>query len=199
MSRRCLAPDLRPCAQNLCEPEQARVAFAAWSPAVPTHQEPPSRRPASLAAWIATGFGSGLAPVAPGTAGTLAAVPPAFLLVGLFPGHALLQVLVIGLTAALAIWSAGVAAGQLGVKDPGQVVIDEVAGFFVTVALLPPGWLTLAVGFVLFRVFDVVKPPPCRWAEGLPGGLGIVADDLMAGVYANLVIRILCISGVLSL
>jgi len=150
---------------------------------------------ATLATWLATGFGSGFSPVAPGTAGTLVAIPFALLL----PAGYLAQTLVIAGVTALAIWSAGVAARRFGLKDPGQIVVDEIAGYLVTVAFLPSGWLTLAVGFVLFRLFDIVKPPPCRWAETLPGGLGIVADDLLAGVYANLVIRILCISGILSL
>jgi phosphatidylglycerophosphatase A len=100
---------------------------------------------------------------------------------------------------AVAIWAAGVAAPVFGLKDPGQIVVDEMAGYLVTVALLPAGWPTLVAGFLLFRLFDIVKPPPCRWAEGLPGGVGIVADDLLAGVYANVSLRILCGFGLLSL
>lgn len=149
-----------------------------------------------LAIFLATGFGSGYSPFAPGTAGTLVAVPLAVLFM---PAGFVAQALVVAAVCAVAIWSAGVAAPTFGLKDPGQIVIDEIAGFFVTVAFLPADWPTLAVGFVLFRVLDIVKPAPCRWAETLPGGLGIVADDLLAGVYANLVIRMLCISGVLSL
>jgi phosphatidylglycerophosphatase A len=158
----------------------------------------PSRK-ASLATWIATGLGSGLSPVAPGTAGTIAAVVPAIFLARLSPDHAVLQLAIIGAVSAAGIWAAGIAAREFGVEDPGQVVIDEFAGYFVSIALLPPGWTTLVAGFVLFRIFDVTKPPPCRRAERLPGGLGIVADDLMAGVYANLSIRVLCAAGILSL
>ena len=162
-----------------------------------THSQPKQAHggAAAVATWLATGFGSGFSPVAPGTAGTLVAVPLAYLLPAGFPA----QGLVVALVVALAIWSAGVAAPGFGLKDPGQIVVDEIAGYLVTVAFLPAGWVTLAVGFVLFRLFDIAKPPPCRWAETLPGGLGIVADDLLAGLYANLVIRILCISGILSL
>jgi len=149
-----------------------------------------------LAILLATGFGSGLSPFAPGTAGTLVAVP---LVLVLMPAGWFAQAVVLALVAAAAIWSAGVAAPTFGLKDPGQIVVDEIAGFFVTVAFLPPGWLTLVVGFFLFRLFDIWKPPPCRRAEALPGGLGIVADDLLAGVYANLTIRLLCVSGILSL
>jgi phosphatidylglycerophosphatase A len=79
----------------------------------------------------------------------------------------------------------------MGLKDPSPVVIDEAAGLFVTLLYLPAGPLTVALGFVLFRVMDIVKPPPARAAEGLPGGWGIVVDDLIAGAYANLALRIL--------
>jgi phosphatidylglycerophosphatase A len=159
---------------------------------MPTQLEIPDRRTLT---WIATGFGSGLSPVAPGTAGTLVAIPLAMLL----PAGFFAQAVAIAAVTVLAIWSAGVTAERLGLKDPGQIVVDEIAGYLVTVAFLPATWRTLAAAFVLFRLFDIAKPPPCRWAETLPGGLGIVADDLMAGVYANLVIRILCVSGILSL
>ena len=164
-----------------------------------TEREGGGRGVATLATWLATGLGSGFSPVAPGTAGTLVAVPPAFLLTALLPNRPLVQAAVVGLTIALAIWSAGVAAPGFGRKDPSQIVVDEIAGYFVAVAFLPAGWVTLAAAFALFRLFDITKPPPCRWAEGLPGGLGIVADDLIAGLYANLVLRILCVFGVLSL
>lgn len=153
---------------------------------------------ASLATFLATGFGSGLSPVAPGTAGTLVAVPLGyFVTVSLAAGPAL-QALVITLVIAVAIWSAGVAAPRFGLKDPGQIVVDEIAGYFVALAFLPAGWTTLAAAFVLFRLFDIGKPPPCRRLEALPGGLGIVADDVMAGVYANLVIRLLFFLEILS-
>ena len=148
---------------------------------------------------LATGFGSGLAPVASGTFGTLVAIPLGWLLVWCLSGHPFVQLAVVAIAAAVAIWSAEIAAPRFGLKDPGEIVVDEMAGYLVAVLMLPAGWVTLAAAFVLFRLFDITKPPPCRWAEGLPGGLGIVADDLLAGLYANLSLRILCISGVLSL
>ncbi|HEY2773912.1 MAG TPA: phosphatidylglycerophosphatase A [Candidatus Binatia bacterium] len=150
---------------------------------------------ARIATVIATGLGAGLSPVAPGTAGTVVAIPIGYGLLGLSP---LLQLVAIALVVAVAIWSAGVAAGRLGVKDPGQVVIDEVAGYLVAVALMPPTWRVLAAAFFFFRAFDIAKPPPCRWAEGLPGGIGIVVDDLFAGLYANLAIRALGATGLFS-
>jgi phosphatidylglycerophosphatase A len=157
----------------------------------------PFRSPAGrVPLWLATGFGSGYSPVAPGTAGTLVALPFGWLLWSLGPAA---QIVVILLATAVAIWSAGIAAPAFGLKDPGQIVVDEIVGLLVTVALLPAGWVTLAAGFLAFRVFDVVKPPPCRNLERLPGGVGIVADDLMAGLYANLTLRILCAAGILSL
>ena len=84
----------------------------------------------------------------------------------------------------------------MAVRDQGEVVIDEVAGYFVTLLFLPASlwmrpWTVFAVGFVLFRAMDVIKPQPARWAEGLPGGWGIMTDDLIAGVYANLALRVL--------
>jgi phosphatidylglycerophosphatase A len=151
--------------------------------------------PSAVATFIATGFGSGYSPFAPGTAGTLVAVPLAMLM----PEGFLAQALVLTVVVMLAIWSAHAAAPTLGLKDPGQIVVDEIAGFLVTVAMLPAGWSTWAAGFVAFRLFDIWKPPPCRRLEALPGGVGIVADDLMAGLYANLSLRILCATGVLSL
>ena len=154
------------------------------------------RRPfVSGALAIATLFGAGRSPIAPGTAGTLAALPLAFAAGRCLPpwGFALATALL----AALGVWSAGVAAPVLGSKDPGPIVVDEAAGLFVTLLGIPPGSTlagaagTLAAAFVLFRAMDVVKPAPARQAEGLPGGWGIVVDDLIAGVYANLGLRLL--------
>lgn len=164
----------------------------------PHHQAPLAQSP-RLATWIATGLGAGLSPIAPGTAGTLAAIPPAYAFVFLFGSAPIAQVFVLLAVSALAVWAAGAAAPGFGLKDPGQIVVDEVAGYFVAVAFLPPSWLMLGLAFLLFRLFDIVKPPPCRRFEALSGGLGIVADDLMAGVYANLVLQILHVSGAVSL
>jgi phosphatidylglycerophosphatase A len=151
--------------------------------------------PSALATFLATGFGSGYSPVAPGTAGTLVAIPLAMLL----PAGFLAQALCLAVAIKLAVWSADAVAPSFGLKDPGQIVVDEIAGYLVTVFMMPASWKLWLAGFLLFRLFDVWKPPPCRRLEALPGGTGIVADDLMAGVYANFSLRILCALGILSL
>ena len=91
----------------------------------------------------------------------------------------------------IAIWTAGRSQDLLGRNDPSEVVIDEVAGFLLTLFLLPCSWLSLGSGFVLFRLFDILKPYPVRQSESLRGGFGIVMDDLLAGLYAHLGVRIL--------
>lgn len=164
----------------------------------PHPDAPPDSPLATLATVLATGFGSGLSPVAPGTAGTVVAIPLGYFLTVTLAAGPALQVAAIVAVTAVAIWSAGVTSLRLGLKDPGQIVIDEIAGYLVTVAFLPAGWTTLLAAFVFFRLFDILKPPPCRWAEALPGGLGIVADDLLAGVWANLTIQALCLLKILS-
>ena len=137
-----------------------------------------------LSSW----FGSGLAPFAPGTFGTLAAVP---LVIGFgFLGHWAAFLCVMGISG-LAIWVSQGAENLLGKKDPSAVVIDEVAGISLTMFLVPISWLSLCAGFLLFRFFDIVKPWPARRAEKLSGGLGIVLDDLVAGVYAHLALSLI--------
>ena len=135
---------------------------------------------------LATGFGSGRSPVASGTTGTMAAIPvyvaAAWLLGPLW--FAVASVLFVP----LAIVSAEVACRRLNVKDPGLIVVDEWAGFFITVALHPLNWQTVAVGFVVFRILDVLKPFPARRLEYLPGGTGVVLDDVMVGVYGNVLL-----------
>ena len=138
-----------------------------------------------LALLVATGLGLGFSPVAPGTVGSLATLPLAWALwhaggTGAILGGALVATVV-------GVWAAGVTARGLGASDPGPVVIDEVAGQLVSLAFIAPSPQALAIAFVLFRVFDVWKPVPIRRLEKLPGGSGIMADDLLAGVYANLV------------
>ena len=90
--------------------------------------------------------------------------------------------------AVIGVYSAGRAAPEWG-KDPRQVVVDEGVGFLFAVAFLPPSAGTVIAGFFVFRAFDIVKPPPARQLEALPRGWGIVADDVVAGLYSNLVIR----------
>ena len=139
---------------------------------------------------LGTWFGSGLSPMAPGTFGTLAAVPLAALSAILSP---LTRALLLIIMTFVAIWASQVMSNLLERVDPSEVVIDEVAGFLLTMLLIPLSWGTLIAGFVLFRIFDIWKPWPAKAAERLHGGLGIVLDDLVAGLYANLSLRlILC-------
>jgi phosphatidylglycerophosphatase A len=137
-----------------------------------------------LASW----FGSGLAPFAPGTCGTLAGAPLALLMGRLGTLQASLFVVVF---IAVAVWSAEVTRKMAARNDPSVVVVDEVAGFLLTLFLMPLSVTHVGLGFLLFRLFDIFKPFPIRNLEKLKGGLGIVADDLLAGVYANLSLRLL--------
>jgi phosphatidylglycerophosphatase A len=148
----------------------------------------PGRRLDPLALSVATLFGIGRAPLVPGTVGSLAAVPLVLAAAWGLPtwGFAVATTAVI----LLGIWAAGIAVRLLGQPDPTMVVIDEVAGMFIAFAGLPMQWGTLAAAFALFRILDVLKPPPARQAERLRGGLGVVLDDLLAGLYANLLLRI---------
>ncbi len=138
--------------------------------------------------WIATCGGVGYFPVAPGTAGSAVAVGLAAGLAAIPPVRPWLRILLVA--AALGIfligtWAAGRAEQFFGKKDPGQVVIDEVAGQLLTLAAIPEaGWPWLLLGFLLFRALDILKPFPARRAERLPGGWGIMADDLIAGAYS---------------
>ena len=130
---------------------------------------------------IATALGAGYSPVAPGTCGTLVTVPLAYALAGLpVWQYALVVLAVIG----VGIWAADRADRAWGTHDSGRIVIDEVAGYLATVALVDRShWAPLAVGFVVFRALDITKPPPIRWLdENLPGGVGVVLDDVAAGV-----------------
>lgn len=138
---------------------------------------------------VATGLGSGYAPVAPGTAGSLVGLGLAWPLLTLLPlwGYVAAAAAVAG----LGVVASARAEALLGAKDPGRIVIDEVAGMLVTLIGVPPTWPFLAAGFLLFRAFDILKPFPCRWAERrLPGGLGVMGDDLLAGAYACLLLHL---------
>ena len=132
----------------------------------------------------ATAGGVGYLPGAPGTAGSVVGVGIWAALAGLGPAPAVW--IGGGALLVLSIWAAGRAEAELGRRDDPRIVIDEVAGSLLALLALPLSWETALVGFALFRLFDIAKPPPCRRLERLPGGLGVVADDLMAGVYANL-------------
>ena len=140
---------------------------------------------------ISTWFGCGYAPIAPGTVGSLAALLIAWLLVRYADWQPLwFGVLAVAATAP-SIWAAGVTAQAVNQKDPGLVVVDEVVGQWLALAGARPLNLKSWIGaFILFRLFDIWKPAPVRNLEKLPGGAGIVADDLMAGVYAALVLSV---------
>jgi phosphatidylglycerophosphatase A len=137
---------------------------------------------------LATALGAGYLPKAPGTWGSAVGL----LLWLVLPASAWVQATAIAFVLVAGTWSAGVAERHFGRHDPGQVVIDEVAGMLITMFLNPAGWVSALLGFLLFRAADIVKPFPARRFEGLPGGFGIMADDVMAAIYANLVLR-LCI------
>jgi phosphatidylglycerophosphatase A len=139
---------------------------------------------------LGTAFGLGLLPVAPGTWGTLFGVALAWL-AGLVADTAMEQLLLVGL--AFVVTLAGVplaraAEERAGQKDPGWFVLDEVAGYLVAVLGHPLTWPYLLGAFVAFRVFDIWKPPPIRRLEQEGGGIGVMADDLMAGIYANVAV-----------
>jgi phosphatidylglycerophosphatase A len=135
---------------------------------------------------IATAGGAGYAPVAPGTAGTAVGL----LLWWALPRSVPVQALVVVLLFALGSWSGTIAERYFQKTDPGQVVVDEVMGMLITLLMIPVGWKGALAGFLLFRLLDVVKPPPVNWLERLPGGLGIMADDAGAAIYANLALRV---------
>jgi phosphatidylglycerophosphatase A len=141
-----------------------------------------------LILFCATGCGSGYAPVAPGTAGTAVGIVIFFLLSSFSLPLYLLTTLAFTFAA---IWCAHQAALILQMKDPSLVVIDEIAGYLVTMASFPFTWQYVAAGFVLFRLFDIVKPFPARWIDRtVEGGYGIVLDDVAAGIYANIVLQV---------
>ena len=153
----------------LLTPEQRKIVFA------------------HPAGWIALGFGAGLSPLAPGTAGSLAALLPWLLLRELAWPYYLLATL---LAFALGVWACGWLVRTVRIGDPSSAVFDEFVGQWL--ALLPLQWLPggcmwILCGFILFRIFDVWKPWPVSWADArVEGGLGVMLDDVVAGVYAAL-------------
>ena len=134
---------------------------------------------------LATAFGVGYAPVAPGTLGSAAGL----LLWLALPRSTAVQAAAIVLLFVVGSWSGGVAERHFQKSDPGPVVIDEVMGMLITLFMNPVGWAGATEAFLLFRVFDVIKPYPADRLERLHGGLGVMADDFMAAIYANLALR----------
>lgn len=153
-----------------------------------------SRAERGIAWALATWFGCGLSPRAPGTVGTLGAVP-LYLLAS--RGGGLGVALGAVVVTCAGVWASGVVAKDVGRKDPPLVVIDEVAGFLVTMVPAAPSWRSVVLGFVLFRALDITKPWPIRRLEALPGGWGIVMDDVAAGVVGTVVMVCLGAVGLL--
>lgn len=141
-----------------------------------------------LGVFIATAGYCGYFPVAPGTAGS--AVGLLFYLIVWWAGSPVVEVALIAALFAAGVWAATTAERYFGGIDPGQIVIDEVVGMLLTLAFIPVGLSGAIAGFVLFRIFDVIKPFPAGRLESLHGGLGVMADDAMAAVYANLSLRL---------
>jgi phosphatidylglycerophosphatase A len=138
-----------------------------------------------VALGLATSLGVGYVPFAPGTMGTIVGL----LVWAVLPGSPAIHAVTIALMFVVGSWSGSVAEMHFRREDPGPVVIDEVMGMLITLFLNPVGWLGALTGFLLFRAFDVIKPYPSNRLERLPGGIGVMADDAMAAVYANLALR----------
>jgi len=149
----------------------------------------------SFSVWIATGLGAGFFPVAPGTAGSLVGLALVIAMRQTSLGSAELAVWLAVLAAvvfAVGVWSAGKAEKAFGRIDPGQVVIDEVMGQIITFIATPRiSRVGLIAGFILFRIFDIIKPFPARRCERFPGGWGIMLDDGVAGLYSLVAMMIL--------
>lgn len=142
-----------------------------------------------IAKWLALGLGSGLAPVAPGTFGTLAAIPLYLLMQSMdivtYSGLTVLFFIV-------GVWACQVYSNSLGVHDHGSIVWDEVVGYLITMMYAPAGWQWVVIGFFLFRLFDIWKPWPIRLLDKhVKGGFGIMIDDVLAGIYGLVVILVL--------
>lgn len=139
--------------------------------------------------FLAFGFGSGLVKKAPGTMGTIAAIPVYLLFIQFnFWTYAVLTVV----ATVVGIWICDVAAKKLEEHDFGGIVWDEVAGYLITMLFVPFSWKGMLLGFALFRVFDILKPQPIKWIDSkVTGGLGIMLDDVLAAVFAGLLLKIL--------
>ena len=136
---------------------------------------------------LAFGFGSGLSPKAPGTAGTAVAVGLYLLLPAM---HWLVYLAFLLVTFIIGIWLCDKTSQDLKVHDPGGIVWDEFVGYWITMFMAPAGWAWVVAGFVLFRILDIFKPWPIKWADSsLKGGLGIMLDDVLAGIMAALCLQ----------
>lgn len=142
---------------------------------------------------LSLGLGSGYAPIAPGTFGTLAAIPFYLLLQYLPLWNYALFILV---TFTLGVWLCQITSNALGVHDHSGIVWDEMVGLWITLIAAPAGWQWIALGFVAFRFFDIVKPWPISWLDKkVHGGFGIMIDDVLAGVFAWCVVQVVAYQG----
>lgn len=149
---------------------------------------PPSAVIASPANFLALGGGLGLAPQAPGTFGTLIGIPLLFLMPDSLPYYLLVTLVL----AIVGVWCCHVCARDLGVHDHPGIVWDEVIGYLITMVAMPRSVVWVLVGFMLFRIFDILKPWPIRWIDQrVEGGLGIMLDDVLAGVFAAICLQII--------
>jgi len=138
---------------------------------------------------LATGFGVGYSPIAPGTMGTLLAIPVYYFLSNI--SSPIYEITLTGFFF-LCVWISENAEIAFGKKDDRRIVIDEIVGFLITMLWVPKTILFVIIGFFLFRVFDILKPFPIRHLEkGFKGGFGVVLDDVVAGVYANIILQII--------
>lgn len=142
-----------------------------------------------LAVFIATAGYSGYFPFAPGTVGSVVGLV-VYLLIW-WTQSPIVEVTLIVALFAVGVWAGNIAERYFGGVDPGPIVLDEVVGMLITLAFIPVGWSGALAGFLLFRLFDVIKPFPSDRLEALHGGLGVMADDAMAAIYANLSLRLL--------
>jgi phosphatidylglycerophosphatase A len=142
-----------------------------------------------IALALATALGTGYVPFAPGTFGSIVGLVVWWLL----PQAAIPQLAAIVAIFAAGAWSGSYAERHFNRTDPGPVVLDEVLGMLITLFLNPVGWTGALLGFLLFRVADIVKPYPANRLEALHGGVGIMADDAMAAVYSNLALRVIAV------
>ena len=141
-----------------------------------------------LAVFVATVGYCGYFPFAPGTVGSAAGL--VFYLLVWWTGSPIVEVGLIAALFAVGVWAGTTAERYFGGVDPGPIVLDEVVGMLITLAFIPVGWSGALAGFFLFRIYDIIKPYPAGRLEALHGGLGVMADDAMAAVYANLSLRL---------
>lgn len=158
---------------------------------------PPPRLVTGIAKAIATVGGAGYSPIAPGTCGTAVAVPLTWALSGMTCWGFIITTAAVTV---IAIWAASVADRAWGSHDSGRIVVDEVAGYMATMLLVDrASWAALLIGFVVFRALDIIKPPPIRWVdEQVPGGAGVVLDDVAAGIMGCGVMVALDAAGVID-